>query len=145
MKAMLDPLLPHLDTLLRLIAVMQIALAILSLYLPRILDWKTDIGRMPLLMREVFEIHSWFISITLVIWAVLTWRFAPEMAFTTNELARWLCAAIGFFWGIRCVLQWTHYSASHWRGKPGRTVIHWLLTLGYGGWAAVYLFTAFRK
>lgn len=70
----------HLDDLLRLAAVLQAGLAVLSLFLPRLLHWQEDLARMSLLVREVFVIHSWFISLTLLIWGVLTWRFAPEMA-----------------------------------------------------------------
>jgi hypothetical protein len=128
----------HLELLLQVIAISQIALAALSLSLSRILHWESDIDRMPLLVREVFEIHAWFIALTLVIWGVLTWTFAGEMAHAPTGLSRWLCGAIGFFWGLRCVLQWTHYSWSHWRGQPSRTVIHWMLFLGYAAWASVY-------
>ncbi len=135
----------HLQLWLQIIAATQIGLAVLSYFLPRIMDWKADIARMSPLVRDVFEIHSWFISITLLIWGVLTWRFAGEMAHAPTELSRWLCAAIGIFWGIRCVLQWTHYDSAHWRGKPGRTFIHWTLFFGYAAWTTVYFMAAFQK
>jgi hypothetical protein len=138
MKFLLDFTYSHLELFLRIIALAQVALAVLSFFLARILKWETDITRMSLLVREVFEIHSWFISLTLLIWGVLTWRFAEEMAQAPTELSRWLCGAIGVFWGIRCALQWLHYSPSHWRGIPSRTVIHWLCFVGYGTWAVVY-------
>ena len=85
----------HLELWLRIVAVAQVALAVLSLNLPRILQWQPDIDRMSLLVRQVFEIHAWFIALTLMIWGALTWRFAPEMAHAPTELSRWLCAAIG--------------------------------------------------
>ncbi len=135
----------HLELGLRIVAVAQIALAALSLCLPRILNWKPDIDRMSPLVRDVFAIHSWFIALTLVIWGVLTWVFAGEFAHAPTALSRWLCAVIGIFWGVRCILQWTHYSPSHWRGQAGRTVIHWTLFLGYAAWTAVYFIAAFRK
>jgi hypothetical protein len=142
MKALLDFAYGNLELFLRIIAVAQIGLAVLSFFLPRILDWKADIARMSLLVREVFEIHSWFISLTLATWGVLTWRFAHEMAHAPTGLSRWLCGAIALFWGIRCVLQWLHYSPAHWRGIPSRTVIHWACFVGYGLWAAVYAMAA---
>jgi hypothetical protein len=145
MNALWTPTTDALTLCLRIVALAQILLAGLSLTLPRILDWKPDIARMSLLVREVFEIHSWFIALTLVIWGVLTWQFAPEMAAHTSPLTSWLCAAIGFFLALRTVLQWSHYSASHWRGNTPRTVIHWTLTFGYGAWAVVYFLAAFRK
>lgn len=145
MKNLLDFTYAHLDLLLRFVALLQLGLAVLSLFLPRILNWKPEMDRMSRLVRDVFEIHSWFITLTLVIWGVLTWRFAPEMAHAPTALTRWLCAAIGIFWGIRCVLQWTHYDPSHWRGIPSRTIIHWTLFFGYAAWATVYFMAAFVK
>ena len=135
----------HLELWLRIVAVAQIALAALSLCLPRILNWRAEIDRMSPLVRDVFEIHSWFIALTLVIWGALTWRFAAELAHAPTDLSRWLCSAIGIFWGIRCVLQWTHYAPSHWRGNPGRTLIHWTLFFGYAAWTTVYFIAALQK
>lgn len=145
MKALSDFAIANLELFLRIIAIAQLALAALSFFLPRILKWEADMARMSLLVREVFVIHSWFISITLVIWGVLTWRFAHEMAHAPTDLSRWLCGAIALFWGIRCALQWLHYSPMHWRGIPGRTVIHWMCFVGYGLWAAVYATAAVAK
>ena len=145
MTTLLDFAYGNLELFLRIIAVAQMGLAVLSFFLPRILHWEADINRMSLLVREVFEIHAWFISLTLLIWGGLTWRFAPEMAKAPTELARWVCGAIAVFWGIRCVLQWLHYSAAHWKGIPSRTVIHWTCFLGYGLWAGVYAMVTFAK
>src|SRR5438445_4590821 len=114
-----------LDLALRGAAIAQFAVAILNLFLIRIMKWELDLDRAPLLIREVFRIHVVFISITLSIFAVLTWRFAHEIAIATTPLATWLAGTIGFFWLVRSVMQWTHYSASHWRGNIGRKLIHW--------------------
>ena len=53
----------------------------------------------------------------------------------------WLGACIGVFWGVRTVLQMTYYSSSHWRGKPGLTLVHVMLLVLYGGLSMVYLWT----
>src|SRR5205814_9963323 len=95
--------------------------------------------------RVVFYIRCLFISIALAIFGVLTWRFAADIASAANPLCAWLSGAIGIFWTVREAMQWTHYSASHWRGDPARTVIHWTLTLGYGALAVVYFAAAFWK
>jgi hypothetical protein len=81
--------------LLRGAAIAQFAIAILNLFLIRIMKWKPDLARAPLLIREVFHIHIRFISITLAIFAVLTWRFASDIAFAVNPVSVWLAAAIG--------------------------------------------------
>lgn len=135
----------HLSFFLRLAAIAQFAVAILNLWLIPIMKWKSDLDRLPLLIREVFRIHCIFISITLSIFAVLTWRFANDIASGVNQLAIWLAWAIGAFWLIRSAMQWLHYSSSHWRGDFTRTAIHWLLFLGYGALATVYFTAAFAR
>ncbi len=132
----------RLSDLLMAAALGQLAIAVLNLFLARLLRWQEDLARMPLLIREVFHVHGWFISATLGIFGVLTLRFAPQMASGADTLAAWLAACIGLFWAVRTVLQITYYSRSHWRGKAGRTVIHIILLLAYGGMAAAYLFAA---
>jgi hypothetical protein len=135
----------HLELGLRAAALGQIGVALLNLFLIRIMKWTPDLERMPLLIREVFRIHCIFISITLAIFGVLTWRFAAEIATQTNPLGTWLAAGIGIFWMVRSIMQWSHYSPSHWRGEATRTLIHFLLFFGYGALAAVYLAAAFWK
>ncbi|MCB1237860.1 MAG: hypothetical protein KDM91_22535 [Verrucomicrobiae bacterium] len=121
----------------------QLAIAMINLRLDRLLGWRAELDTLSLLLREVFFIHKWFITITLVIFGVVTLRFAGEFAAGTNALGRWLAAGIGLFWAIRTGVQWLYYDWSHWRGKAGRTAIHWTLTICYGGCAAAYLAAAF--
>ena len=134
-----------LELALRAAALAQFAVAILNLFLIRIMKWKPDLDRAPLLIREVFRIHVFFLSITLSIFAALTWRFAHEIASAASPLAIWLAVAIGLFWVVRSAMQWLHYSASHWRGDTLRTVIHWTLFLGYGAMATVYFAAVFWR
>jgi hypothetical protein len=132
----------RLPTLLQFAAALQLAIAVLNLFLVPLLNWREDLARMPLLLREVFQVHAWFISITLAIFVAITWRFASEMAGGANPVCQWLAAGIGAFWAIRAVLQMAYYSSTHWRGQSGRTLAHIGLLIVYGGFAAVYLWTA---
>ena len=139
----MNALTSHLPLLLQIAATLQLGVAMLNLFLIRLLHWREDLARMPLLLREVFQIHVWFISITLAIFGVMTWRFAAEIASGQNAVGQWLAAGIGIFWGIRTVFQVTFYSSSHWRGLAGRTMAHFALLIVYGGFTALYLWTAF--
>ncbi len=129
---------------LQLAAITQATLAIVNLFLIRIMNWRPALNRLPLLPREVFVVHGWFISITLAIFAVMTWRFAPDIAAGTNEPLRWLAAAIATFWSVRFILQWTYYSHAHWLGKPRETIVHIACCIVYGSWAATYVVAAFN-
>lgn len=130
--------------LLFLAASLQAGIAMLNLFLVPLLKWQPEIARMPLLLREVFHVHAWFISITLAIFATLTFRFSGEMALGNNPVAGWLAGAIAVFWGARTVLQVAWYSSSHWRGRLDRTLIHIALLIIYGGFSVVYLAAAGR-
>lgn len=132
----------HHADLLRVAAVIQLILVVLNLFLVRMMNWRDDVERMPLLVREVFLVHGHFIAITLALFGILTLRFAPELAARTNPIGTWLACGIGLFWAIRTVMQWTFYSTTHWRGQPARTCIHWILTLMYGSFAGIYLASA---
>src|SRR2546423_3396440 len=135
--------LASLELALRVVAVAQFAVAILNLFLIRIMKWKSDLERAPLIIREVFRIHVVFISITLSIFAALTWRFAYEIARASSPLTIWLAVAIGLFWLVRSAMQWLHYSPSHWRGGAVRTVIHLAVFFGYWGMGNVFFAGAF--
>lgn len=126
----------YLHALLLWVAVGQAMIATLNFFLPRIMHWEEAVARMPLLVRQVFVIHAWFISITLAIFAVLTWRFPAELR--TQPLGNWLAAAVAIFWGIRTVMQVAYYSPEHWRGQPTRIAAHGVLLFVYGGFTAVY-------
>lgn len=131
-----------LELALYIVAAAQLAVAVINLFLVRLLGWRADLERMPLLIREVFVVHAWFISATLAIFGAVTMRFAPEFAAASHEVFRWLAAGIGGFWALRTVLQMTNYSSTHWKGRADRTVIHVLLLATYGGFAAAYLTAA---
>jgi hypothetical protein len=120
-------------------AAMQLLIAVLNLGLVRIMRWQNDLERMPLLIREVFKIHSLFISITVATFGILSFRFAETIMLGGDELAQWVAGAIGLFWSVRAVIQWTGYSASHWRGLPAQTAVHWTLFCVYAGFGAIYL------
>ena len=133
-----------LTILLLVSAIIQAVIAILNLCLVRLMRWKGEIEKLPLLVREVFHVHSFFISMTVTIFAVMTWRFAPEMSMGLSPATTWLACAIGIFWGIRSVIQWAYYGRSHWWGQTGPTLIHVALTFVYGGMTFVYLLAAAR-
>ena len=61
-------------------AAAQLSVAVLNLFLVRIMKWEEEVARMVQLVREVFHVHAWFISITLAIFGAVTIRFAGELA-----------------------------------------------------------------
>lgn len=135
----------HLDKILIAAAIGQILIAGINMRLDKLLNWTDELGGLSRLLYEVFYVHKWFISVTCLMFGVLTIRFASDMATGAYEMARWLAAAIGIFWGIRTAIQWCFYSSEHWKGKTKETVIHWIFTVAYGGCTFFYLLAAFSN
>ena len=135
-------ILEYLDWILIAAAIGQLAIAVINLQLVRLLGWEDDLSKVSVLVREVFHVHKWFISIILVIFAVMTLRFSSELA-GGSEMGRWLAGCIGGFWATRTWMQWGFYSASHRKETCGRNAVHWILTICYGGAAVAYLAGAF--
>src|SRR5262245_3827201 len=132
----------HLEVALQAAAVIQLAVALANFRLVHLLGWRDDLARMPRLMREVFLVHLWFISLTLAIFGVLTIRFAHAMVRHEHAVAVWLASAIAIFWLVRAVIQVTFYSSEHWRGKPGPTAVHVTLLAGYALMGVAYALAA---
>jgi hypothetical protein len=117
-------------------SVAQIVIALLNLSLVRLLGWERELDRLSLLPRQVFHVHAWFVSITLMLFACFSLRFAQVM---NAELpCRWMAGLVAAFWAIRTVLQVTYYSSAHWRGRVDATLVHGILLVVYGAFAAVY-------
>ena len=53
-----------LELALRIAALAQLAIAVINLSLERLMNWRADVQRTPLLIREVFRVHVIFITIT---------------------------------------------------------------------------------
>lgn len=54
----------ELELLLKAAAAVQAGVALVNLGLVRLLNWEDDLERQPLLLRQVFRVHLWFISFT---------------------------------------------------------------------------------
>jgi hypothetical protein len=123
---------------------LQLFICCLNLFLPAIMRWHEDLNRLPLLIKEVFFVHSWFISLLTAIFASMTLKFGQEMFNGSNLACTYLAAMIGAFWLFRTILQVTYYSSSHWRGNRRRTLIHIACLLVYGGVSSTYIFAAIQ-
>jgi hypothetical protein len=120
------------------VAIGQILIAGINLRLEQVMGWAEELNRTDLLMRQVFRIHGWFISLTLLIFGVITAANADTMVAGTETTAVWLAGGIAGFWAIRFVLQFTYYAPEHWKGKRLETFLHIVLALTYLAFTATY-------
>jgi len=102
--------------LLVLAGVGQLALALASLALPRILRWREDTARLRPLTRQVFWTYSAYIWGTNVCFGLLS-TLAPDRLLDRSPLARIVCGYVAAYWGARVLVQMLVYDRSE--APPG--------------------------
>lgn len=106
----------------KLIGGLLVALALLHLGFPRRFGWKTELRGLSTINRQMMEVHTFFVALTVGLMGVLCLTSAPELLGTA--LGRKICLGLAVFWSVRLAAQFGWYSAELWRGKRSETVIH---------------------
>jgi hypothetical protein len=82
----------------------QLALALASLAVPRVLGWKEETAKLRTLTRQVFWTYSAFIWSTNVAFGLLS-SLAPDRLLDRTPLARAVAGFVAAYWGARLLLQ----------------------------------------
>jgi hypothetical protein len=93
-----------LTTLIRTVGFLQWSVLIASALVPLRLNWKTELGGLPRLHRQLFWTYGGYIVLMIVVLGLLCVTAAEALAGGT-ALARGLCGFMAVFWGIRLGLQ----------------------------------------
>ncbi len=89
----------------------QLAIAIANFFLPRVLRPAAELARVSPMIREMFFIHWIYIVCVLLVFASLSFLFAPVLA-SGQPLGRFLSATIALFWLARVPIQFFYYDAA---------------------------------
>lgn len=111
----------------RLAGVFLLILAAMHIFVPRALGWRDDLARLTLVNRRIFQVHCFFIVLTVVMMGILSLFFARTLL-EPNTLARAVLFGLIAFWSARLIVQWFVYDSTLWRGSRPRTAAHLLLT-----------------
>lgn len=115
----------------------QIAIALASLAIPRMLRWREDLASLRPLTRQVFWTYAAYIWSTNVAFGLLS-ILAADSLLDGSTLARAVCAFIALYWGARLALQlfWFDRSAAP-QGAHVR-VAEILLTTAFAAFTLIY-------
>lgn len=103
-------------------------------------QWKEELGRISLLNRQIFYVHTFFIALVVVLLGILALFYTKELL-TPSPLARVVLSGILFFWVCRLLIQFFVYDASLWKGNRFNTRMHvlfsflWLYLVCVFAWA----------
>jgi hypothetical protein len=97
--------------LLLLAGASQLAIALSSLLLPRVLKWRDQLAALSPLTRHLFLTYAGYILGTNVAFALLTLTM-PDRLLDGSPLARAVAGFITLYWGVRLVLQFAFFDRS---------------------------------
>jgi hypothetical protein len=112
---------------LRLTGVLMAGLVVLNTLVPRRFRWREELTRVSALNRQIFQVHTIFLIVTLALFAALLLTSADALVERTR-LARATLFGLTLFWGLRMLMQWFYYSPALWRGHTVNTVMHVLFS-----------------
>ncbi len=88
---------------LKIIGCFLIALALLHIVFPKYFNWKEELKSLTLINKQMMEIHTFFIAVTVLLMGLLCLTSSTELVNTS--LGRRISLGFGIFWGIRLVIQ----------------------------------------
>ncbi|HVG10408.1 MAG TPA: hypothetical protein VNM67_22070 [Thermoanaerobaculia bacterium] len=84
----------------------QLALAVGSLAIPGLLNWREDTARLRPLTRQIFWTYAGYILSFHICFGLLS-LLAPDWILDRTPLATAVCGFIAVYWATRLVLQFT--------------------------------------
>lgn len=113
--------------LLQILGILLVALAALHLIFPRYFNWKEELAPLSLVNRQITQVHTLFIGITVALMGLLLITSADLLLATV--LGQRILTGLAFFWAVRLFCQFFIYSPKLWRGKPFETLVHIAFTM----------------
>jgi len=108
---------------LRIAGVVLAALVVVNLFVPWRFGWREELAKLSLLNRQIFEVHSVFLVLTLALSSALLLACGDALLEPTR-LSRAVLLGLTIFWAVRMAMQWWFYSPDIWRGNRFFTVMH---------------------
>lgn len=104
-----------------------IALSLVHVIFPKYFSWKKELAQLSLINRQIMQVHTFFIALTVFMIGLLCLTSAHDIITTT--LGKRIALGLSVFWGIRLIIQFFGYSSKLWRGKIFETIAHIIFSL----------------
>lgn len=112
---------------LNIIGGLLIALSLVHVIFPKYFSWKKELALLSLINRQIMQVHTFFIALTVFMIGLLCLTSAHDIITTT--LGKRIALGLSVFWGIRLIIQFFGYSSKLWRGKTFETIAHIIFSL----------------
>lgn len=111
---------------LKIIGGLLLVLAMVHIIFPKYFNWDKELSHLSLVNKQMMQVHTLFIALTLFLMGLLCLTAANELITTT--LGKKIALGFGIFWGVRLLIQFFGYSTKLWKGKAFETTIHILFS-----------------
>ncbi|UPT66332.1 MAG: hypothetical protein M0D57_17945 [Sphingobacteriales bacterium JAD_PAG50586_3] len=112
---------------LKVIAALLCLLSLIHIGFPRRFNWGEELKPLSLINKQMMEVHTFFVALTVMLIGLLCWFYANELV--NNPFGRVIATGLSIFWGIRLLFQFFVYSPKLWRGKRFETIMHIIFSL----------------
>ena len=103
------------ETQYKIIGFNLIFLALLHIIFPQYFNWKEELQKLNLINREMMVVHTFFVSLTVLLMGLLCITSPYELLHST--LGKKTSLGFCLFWSIRLFIQFFGYSSSLWKKK----------------------------
>lgn len=110
----------------KIIGFLLILLSMIHVIFPKYFNWEEELSRISLINKQMMEIHTLFIGITVFMMGLLCVVSTHDLVSTS--LGRTISLGFGIFWAIRFFIQIFGYSSKLWKGKQFETIVHILFS-----------------
>ncbi len=125
-------------TLLVAAGILQIVLSIGSIAIPRLLNWKTELNKLPVLLKQMFWVYAGYILVINFCFGLLS-ILAPGSLLDRSLLATVVCGFIAVYWGVRVLIQFIYFDRKsapkgfiYFWGEVGLVILFIFFTVVYG-------------
>ena len=132
-----------LEILLILAGVFHFCLLPLSVQIPKLLSYKTELPKLHPFTAELFKAYGAFILLCIIAFGLLTLVGYREMA-AGETLALALATFMAIFWSLRLFAALFYYDPREMLNSTLRHIGYRILTLLFAYWSGVYWFTVYH-
>lgn len=126
---------------LKIVGVLLIFLALIHIAFPKYFAWKKGLAGLSLINKQMMLAHTFFVALSVFMMGLLCLFCSTELIET--NFGRKILFGLGIFWAIRLFFQFFFYSKDLWKGKKFETSMHYLFTIFWIYFTAVFFFSAY--
>jgi hypothetical protein len=113
---------------LKVVGALLLALGLAHSLFDRYFKWETELAQLSLLTRQIFLVHCFFISLSIVLMGACS-LFYTNALLGSGTLSRVVLTGFVLFWAIRLAFQVFVYDSAIWRGRRFYTFMHVIFSI----------------